>query len=180
MAFLDKASKDRTVHSSFRINEDILSTIEKEAASKGISKSSLVNQILTRYCKTDKYFDQLGFIPISKVVVRKWLTRIDDKFLVEDAKDLGSTMGREYISYFFHDVNRYTLLEFLELWFSRFSTYDHKVNSDTHSFAVNHDINIKYSLSLKEFLKALVEPIILKQVKFMELTPNLLSFSFEV
>ncbi len=179
MGFLDNTSRFRTIHSSFRINEDILLALEKEAVSKGVSKNSLMNQILTRHYKSDKYFEELGFILMSKVAVRKLLSGIPDRLLIDYGKDLGSTVGREYVSYFFHDVNKHTLLEFLDIWFSRFESYEHKVNSDTHSFGVNHDINMQFSILLKEFLKALIEPVIMKQVKFLELTPNLVSFSFE-
>ena len=156
-----------------------MSAIEKEAESRGVSVSSLLNQILAKYVRRDRYFEQLGFIPMSKDVLRKWLSRIDRQFLLADSKELGSTIAREYVSYFFHDVNKYTLLEFLDLWLSRFQSYQHKVNGNTHSFAVNHDINMQYSIYMKEFLKALMESIIANQVKFLELTPNVVSFSFE-
>jgi len=153
--------------------------IRAEAEAHGTSLSSLMSQIVTKYVKRDRYFEQLGFVPIAKEVLRKWLSRIEEKFLIEDSEELGSSIGREYISYFFHDVNSYTLLKFLDLYFSRFQSYHHNVNGDMHSFAVNHGINIQYSICMKEFLKALIEPIISKQVKFMELTPDVINFSFE-
>jgi len=172
--------KHKTVPYTFRVSDEILSQVEKEAKDKGISVSGLVGQIVTKYAKSDRYFDQLGFLPMSKDVLRKWLNRIDEKFLVEDSKELGSTIAREYISYFFHDVNKDTLLQFLDLWFSRFDSYQHKTDGEVHKFAINHDINMKYSLYMKELLRALIEPIILKKVEFLELTPNVISLSFEV
>lgn len=104
---------------------------------------------------------------------------MDEESLIEIAKQLGS-MAREYVLYIFHQVNRATLLEFLSLYFSRFNSYEHKIYGETHLFAVDHDINAKYSVFMKEFLKAFIEPIISKKIEFSEPTPNVISFSFDL
>jgi len=169
----------RSVHYSFRIEQDIFTIIDKEAKDRKISISSLMNGVLAKYAKRDRYFERLGFILMSKDVLRKWLNRIEDKFLIQDSKVLGGTVAREYISYLFHDINKHTLVEFLDLLFSTFEYYQHKVDGKTHSFAIKHDINIQYSIYMKEFLKALIESIILKELNFVEVAPNVISFSFE-
>jgi len=154
--------------------------IEKQAKDKGISASGLVGQIVTKYAKSDRFFEELGFLTMSKDVLRKWLNRIPENFLIEDARELGSTIAREYITYIFHHINKDTLLQFLDLWFSRFDSYQHKTDGETQMFAINHDINMKYSIYMKGLLQALIEPIILKKVEFLELTPNVISLSFKV
>jgi hypothetical protein len=169
----------RSVHYSFRIDQDIFAIIEKEAQDRKMSISSLMNGILAKYARSDRYFERLGFILMSKDVLRKWLDRIENKFLIQDSKVLGSTVAREYISYLFHDINNHTLAEFLDLLFSTFEYYQHKIDDKTHSFAIKHDINVQYSIYLKEFLKALIEPIISKELNFAEVAPNVISFSFE-
>jgi DNA-binding transcriptional ArsR family regulator len=154
--------------------------LEKEAESRGVTPSALINEILSKYVKRYRYFEQLGFLPMSKDVLRKWLGRMEERFLVEDSRELGSTIGREYISYFFHDVNKDTLLKFLDVWLGRFESYKHEIDDRTHWLAVSHGINMQYSIHMKEFLKSLIEPIISEQVKFVDLTPNMISFSFEI
>jgi hypothetical protein len=39
---------------------------------------------------------------------------------------------------------------------------------------------MSFSIHLKEFLSALIESITTKPVKFIEVTPNIVTFSFEI
>ena len=75
---------------------------------------------------------------------------------------------------------------FLDKWFCKFQCHQHRVDNDNnynnrqhHYFIVNHDINMNFSIALKAFLEALIEPIIKRPVKFNNLTQNAISFSFE-
>jgi hypothetical protein len=175
---LEKPSQHRSIPYSFRIGEEALSVIVGEAIRTGTPPSGLISQIVTNYARRDMYFHKLGFLPTSKDLLRLCFDKMDEESLIQVARQLGS-MAREYVLYFFHHVNRATLLEFLTLWFSTFNSYEHKIYGETHLFVVDHDINEKYSVFMKEYLKAFIEPIISKKIEF-ELTPNVISFSFEL
>lgn len=177
---MGSSTENKLVHQGFRIEENVLKALKREAKKRGTSLGNIANKIFKNYVTRDIYFEELGFIPMSKDFIRKWLSRIEEKFLIEDARELGSTIAKEYICYFYHDVNNYTLIEFLELWFSRFQSYQHGMDNRCHRFSVNHDINMNFSIYLRESLKALIEPIINKPVKFGALTPNVITFSFEI
>jgi hypothetical protein len=172
-------AKSKLVHESFRIEEEVLETLEKEARKKGTSLSYLVNTVLKNYVNSDRYFQELGFILMSKDFLRKSYSRIQAEDLADDAKELGG-LAKEYISYFFLDVNTYTLLEFLELWFSKFQSFQHKVDVKCHQFCLNHDINMNFSTYFSIVLKELIEPIISRPIKILIVTPNSLAFSFEI
>lgn len=180
MRSLQLHNDHRTEHYTLRIDKQVLLLIQREAENRRVTTSALINQVVSKYIKRDRYFEQLGFFPMSKDILRKWLSRMEEKSLVEDSRELGSTIGREYVSYFFHDVNKHTLLKFLDVWLGRFESYQHEIDDRTHWFAVSHGINMQYSIHMKEFLKSLIEPIISKQVKFVDLTPNMISFSVEI
>jgi hypothetical protein len=173
-------SRNKLVHESFRIDEAVLGALRDESRKGAVPLSHLVNKILRSYVECDRSFRELGFIPISKDSLRKLYDRMQEKDLVEDGKEMGSKVAKEYISYFFFDVNIYTLIEFLELWFSKFHCYKHKIEDKYHYFSVNHDINMNYSIYCSAFLSALIEPIIKTPVKFTTLAPNLISFCFSV
>lgn len=172
-------AKNKLVHESFRLEEDVLETLGKEARKRGTSLSYLVNTILKSYANSDRYFQELGFILIGKDSLRKAYGRIEERQLVEDGKELG-LVAREYISYFFIDINSYTLIEFLELWFSKFQSFQHKVEDKCHQFCLNHDINMNFSIYLGSFLKALIESIIDRPLKLVTQSSNSLAFSFEI
>jgi hypothetical protein len=187
--------KDKLVHKGFRIEEDVIRALTDEAGKKGISVSSLVNRTLKNYVTHEMHFEELGFLLVSKDFLRKVFNVIEDKNLIEDfGKDMGSTIAKEYISYFYPQVNSKTLVDFLHLWFRRFQSFRHNVDTDAkhssnqggdrsptemHYFMVNHDINMKFSLALKAILQGLIEPVIKGTVEFKEITPSSISFSFQ-
>jgi hypothetical protein len=109
----------------------------------------------------------------------------DEKHLQDFGKEIGITMAKEYVSYFYPHVNSITLVQFLDYWFRRFQSCKHIVEnnddrSQRHYFTVNHDINIKFSLALKAILEGLIEPVSKTTVEFRDVTAKSITFSFDV
>ena len=179
---------DKRVHQGFRIEQSVLLSLEYEAEKKGISLSNLVNKTLKNYVMCDMYFEELGFLLISKDFLRKMFRKLGDQEktkvdLEEIGRDIGSTIVKEYVSYFFSEVNADTVIKFLDLWFKRFQSYQHRItpeNNRLHYCIVNHDINMNFSIALKSLIEELLEPIIKKPIKFTSLTPCTITFSFEI
>ena len=151
------SNKNKLSHQGFRLEEQVIKTLAEEAIRKGISVSSLVNKILKNYVTHEMQFEELGFILVSKDFLRKTFNVIDDEKHIQDfGKEFGTTMAKEYVSYFYPQVNSNTLVQFLDYWFRRFQSCKHIVeDSDTsqrHYFTVNHDINIKFSRCTKSYI----------------------------
>jgi hypothetical protein len=178
-------NKDKLLHQGFRIQEQVIKTLTEEAARKDISVSNLVNKILKNYVTHEMQFEELGFILVSKDFLRKIFSVLDDEKDIQDiGKEIGITMAKEYVSYFYPQVNSNTLVQFLDYWFRRFQSYKHTVEnidrSQIHYFTVNHDINIKFSVALKAILEGLIEPVSKTSVEFRDVTANSITFSFDV
>ena len=71
-------------HQGFRLQEQVIKTLAKEGARKGISVSSLVNTILRNYVTHEMQFEELGFILVSKDFLRKIFNVIEDEEHIED------------------------------------------------------------------------------------------------
>jgi hypothetical protein len=180
-------NKDKLLHQGFRIQEQVIKTLTEEAARKGISVSNLVNKILKNYVTHEMQFEELGFILVSKDFLRKIFSVVDDEKDIQDfGKEIGTTIAKEYVSYFYPQVNSITLVQFLDYWFRRFQSCKHIVEnsssdkSQRHYFTVNHDINIKFSFALKAILEGLIEPVSKTTVEFTDVTANSITFSFDV
>jgi hypothetical protein len=178
-------NKDKLLHQGFRIQEQVIKTLTEEAARKGISVSNLVNKILKNYVTHEMQFEELGFILVSKDFLRKIFSVVDDEKDIQDfGKEFGTTMAKEYVSYFYPQVNSITLVQFLDYWFRRFQSCKHIVEnadrSQRHYFTVSHDINIKFSFALKATLEGLIEPVSKTTVEFRDVTANSITFSFDV
>jgi hypothetical protein len=180
-------NKDKLLHQGFRVQEQVIKTLTEEAARKGISVSNLVNKILKNYVTHEMQFEELGFILVSKDFLRKIFSVVDDEKDIQDfGKEIGTTIAKEYVSYFYPQVNSITMVQFLDFWFRRFQSCKHIVEnsssdkSQRHYFTVNHDINIKFSFALKAILEGLIEPVSKTTVEFRDVTANSITFSFDI
>jgi hypothetical protein len=196
----DKNNK-KFVHSGLRLEQNVFNALQEEAQKRGVSFNNLVSKILKNYVTSDMYFEQLGFILVSKDFLRNTFSGLDQKYLEELGREVGLTIAKEYITYFFLQVNTNTLIQFLDIWFSRFQFYQHRVKNDIvvigdadvdgdptainekekrlqqiHVFIIGHDINMNFSLVLKAVLEGLVEPITKSPVVFKEITSTSITF----
>ena len=74
------------------------------------------------------YFEELGFILVSKDLLRKSFARLNEEHINKDSREEGLTAANEYLPYLFHEVNSNTIVQFLEIWFKRFQCYEHRIN----------------------------------------------------
>ena len=169
----------KLVHLGFRIDENVLDGIKRAAKRTETTVSNQINIILKNWVTRDSYFQELGFIPMSKDVLRAWVNKIEQSELIMQAKEFGLAAA-EYIAYFYGEVNVSNMIRFLEILLSRFPSYDHRIENKTHSFHINHDICMKYSIFFSELLKSLVEPIIKAPVKLKSLTQKTIITSFDI
>lgn len=169
----------KLVHLGFRIDENVLEGIKKAARRTETTVSNQINIILRNWVTRDTYFQELGFIPMSKDVLRAWISKVEQSELITQAKEFGLGAA-EFIAYFFGEVNVSNMIKFLEIILSRFQSYDHRIENKTHSIHINHDICMKYSIFFGELLKSLIEPIIKAQVKLKSLTQKTIIISFDI
>lgn len=85
--------KKKSVIRTFRIDEDALEIIEKDAQEKKISANTLVNQLLLAYANFDRYMEQFPMIKISTNVFNTLLDGVSDEF----AKDAGRRLAQNSI-----------------------------------------------------------------------------------
>lgn len=174
----DDFIKRKLVHLGFRIDENVLESIKKSAKRTETTVSNQINMILRNWVTRDTYFQELGFIPMSKDVLRAWINKIEQSELLIQAREFGQSTA-DIIAYFYGEINVSNMMKFLEILFSRFPSYDHRIENNTHSFHINHDICMKYSIFFGELLRSLIEPIIKSPVNLKNLTQKTIIISFD-
>lgn len=175
----DEYLKPKLVHMGFRIDQSVLEGIKKAAKRTETTVSNQINIILRNWVMRDAYFQELGFIPMSKDVLRAWINNIEQTELVMQAREFGIS-ATEFIAYFYGEVNIANMIKFLGVLLSRFPSYDYRIENNTHSFHINHDICMKYSIFYSELLRSLIEPIIKGPVKLKNLTQKTIIISFDI
>jgi len=176
-----KKSKPRitTDTVSFRIESDLRANLEEEAKKNRTSLNTLVSQILSRYADWWRYAGRLGLIPVSKDLLRDVFTSLDKPELEELGRRVAETSGREHVLYLYQEVSLGTILQFLDLWSSHFDAYEHRYDGEMHYYTVHHDVNLNFSIFIKEFVTTMIRETVPRTVKFETVGPNSVTFSFE-
>jgi hypothetical protein len=147
----------------------------------------LVNIILKRHVTNDlHHLEELGLIPVRKDFLRKVFNVIPADESEEVGKSLGFSIVDEYVSSFFPKINSHTLIQFLDMWLGRFHSFQHRIEETgshgikRHTYSVDHDINLNFSIALRVMIVGLIEPIIKTIVIFGDPTSGAVVFSFDI
>jgi len=164
---------------SFRIDSSLRANLEDEAKKNRTSLNTLVSQILFRYADWGRYAGKLGLIPLSKDLLRDVFKSLDKQELEELGRRFAETSGREHVLYLFQQVSLGTVLQFLDLWSSHFDAYEHRYDGRMHFYTVHHDVNLNFSIFVKEFVSTMIMGTVPRTVRFETVAPNSVTFSFE-
>ena len=176
-----KKSKPRmtTDTVSFRIDSSLRANLEEEAKKNQTSLNTLVSQILSRYADWWRYAGRLGLIPVSKDLLRDVFKSLDKPELEDLGRRFAETSGREHVLYLYQQVSLGTILQFLDLWSSHFDAYEHRYDGKMHFYTVHHDVNLNFSIFVKEFVSTMIMGTVPRTVRFETVGPNSVTFSFE-
>jgi hypothetical protein len=165
---------------SFRLPSDLRLILEDEARKTGVALNTLVTQIFARYASWGQFAGRLKLLPVNKDLLREIFQSMQKEKIVEIAKRLGETTGREEILFLFQQISPRTVLEYMDLWTSHFDACKHHQDGKTHIYTVHHDVNLNFSIFTKEYVSSLIQNTIPGPIRFEAMSPNALTFSFEL
>jgi len=168
----------RVISYSFRIDNETHPLLEEEARQKQVSVNVLLNQIAREHFIRKK-FEKIGCVQITKDILREVFDLADESQLIKRAEKLGSAHAAEYIQFLYRDVNKSNAIKFLDLLFGRFQGFQHEIHGSTHSFSILHDLNEKYSIFVKAFVKSFCETMFNEPAK-IQTTARTIMFSFSI
>lgn len=155
-----KAAKTQTIGRSFRINQDLLDTLNQEAENEGISPNALLNKVLKDYSYFYRYLNKYPCItiaqPIFSVVIAKVTEEEARKFgqaaSIRASKDLLKTFGLEHSA----DDIRYFIEKILGAYGNWF-VFNRHITSDKEILHLRHNYGRTWSIFLFEALEPLLE-----------------------
>ena len=165
---------------SFRVPSDLRLILEDEARRNKVTLNTLVTQIFARYASWGQFSGKLKLLPVNKDVLREIFQPMQKEKIVEIAKRLGETTGREEILFLFQQISPRTVLEYMDVWASHFDACKHHYDGKTHFYTVHHDVNLNFSIFTKEYVSSMIQSTIPSTVRFEAMSPNALTFSFEL
>jgi len=164
---------------SFRINPVLRTGLEDEARKVGVNLNTLVSQIFSRYMTWERYAGQLKFLPVSKDLLREVFQSMQRETVERIARRLGESSAREQILFLFKQANIGAVLKFIDLWGSHFEACDHNYDGKKHFFTLHHDVNLNFSIFVKEYVSTMIQSTAARIVQFETVSPNSVTFSFD-
>jgi len=81
--------RKKTVTMTFRLDEDLITTLRLESARQYISLNTMVNQIIQRYVEWDMYESRLGMVSFLRPVVVELLKQMNGQEVIALATGIG-------------------------------------------------------------------------------------------
>jgi hypothetical protein len=145
------SKKSRTV--SFRIPEDIINEIEKDAKTKLISTNALINQLLTQYVSWDKYEDRIKMFRVPEESLQHILLHLDE-IRRGEAADIIFNIIRDWSLVTKKKFDIHSCLETLEVYckMAGVSVEDRALNG-TRTFVIRHNLGQNASSLIDEVIR---------------------------
>jgi len=143
--------KTRTV--SFRVQDKVISDIEKEAKRMMISTNVLINQILQQYVSWDKFEHRMRMFPIPKENLLYILDSLDEK-RQDESICLTFNSIRDWALLTRKKFDIHSCLEVLEDYCRMVDiTIEENVSSDSRSYVICHNMNNHISSFIEKLVK---------------------------
>ena len=177
-------SPRRTTTATFRVEENLIRILKKEAEDHEISLNVLINQVLKRYVEWHRYEPKIGMFPMAKPVLVQLFDNISEDKIIDIATNTGRSAIKEMALFMKHKMNLESFLEWFEMRMkSSFIEISHEKydngNCKTHSYIVKHDLGKNWSLYHKVIFEFILQDLKGKPLKNVSVTSTMFAFDIE-
>jgi len=147
-----KPKKESTRSITYRLPEKLVTELETESTQKGISQNVLVRQILEKYIQWDRFSSKIGIIPVPKCILESLGAELDEKD-IDEMITLMFPLIKDTVLFIKGGYDLQRCIETLEDYMRASGmNSDHRVNGDMHTFLIQHELGIKWSIFTEQLL----------------------------
>jgi hypothetical protein len=165
---------------SVRISRKLDDVLRQDAESRGISISSLVSEIFTKYSEWDRLANKFGVVTVSRGAFRGMWEIVGKEKAVSIGKEGGRRAATEVAHFWFKRLNTKTFFGLIELFGKYTKFFEYEVESGDgreYTITVHHDINEAYSVYLENWFESAIETFVGATPK-SQVSPNSLVVTF--
>jgi hypothetical protein len=172
---------------TFRLDSEVVESLQKEADNREITLNVLVNQVLRRYNEWDAMEIKLGMMPVPKQL----LTTLIDKAIsiakeegikdvdgyrddiIKEAAKIAFNLMKDSVLFMKNKYNLWVVLAVLQEYMKVSGIKsDHRMEgSGKHIFVIQHELGENWSLFTKELLTLIFENLANVKAE-ISITPN--------
>jgi len=161
---------------TLRLDSIILNKLHHEARQNDTSVNTLVNHIIRRHIDWHSNAAKAGFVTVRRGLLIDLINRLSDKEITLIAEYIAKKETKDFVLLLRNEYNIESALDVIETWIKISGhPYRHEVNYTRHSYVIQHDMGMNWSLYMAEQYRFLFEEFELKKVDF-DITDNTLDF----
>ena len=146
------SKKETTRSITYRLPEKLVNELETESTQKGISQNVLVRQILEKYIQWDRFSNKIGMIPVPKKIIESLGGELDGQD-IDEIINIIFPMIKDSVMFVKGGYDLKRCIETLEDYMRASGmNSDHRVEGDMHSFLIQHDLGMKWSVFTEQLL----------------------------
>ena len=155
------------------MKDEVDKALLKISDSEDISYSSLVSQIFVKHIEWDHRTEKYGYVHISKAFFKAFIELLTDNQLIDVGKKLGSSLPKEFIMFWWKQINITTFFEYIDI----LSKYAGIFQSERIEFTgydvitLHHEYGRKWSSFLGYYIQSAIKTCLNIQSK-IDLTDN--------
>ena len=175
-----KPTRSKNESVTFRIYNEFITKLRKEANDEDISMNTLVNQIFRNHIAWHSVASKAGFISVRRRFVKVMIDKLSEEEVKTLALEIATTSNRDLLMILRNKVSLESAIDFMESWLRACGfAYRREANtSGKYSFIIQHDMGRKWSLYVGELYKHLFEDC--KATRYYyDARDSLLSFTIE-
>ena len=148
----------KTTPITFRLSENLVEGLKLEAENFHLSLNTLVKQILEKYMTWERHSNKMGLIPLTRPFLEDIINSLPDKRIMQIAGNASKEALKELVLIARGDCTLNSFISVFNEWLtvSRM-IHRYEFNSNTHHYVISHNLGEKWSLYIKELLKAICE-----------------------
>ncbi len=154
---------------TFRIDADVMRTLEEEAKKQGATVNGLTCRILRKYVKIGVRLEPFGMLYMPRTHIISLVNAIDDKPLAGIASDMGRRTAKEAILQLYGELSTQSFKQFIEIYLCGYSNWASYYEEDRGSIVeirMGHSMGDKWSLFMKSYLESALDEMVGKKPNF--------------
>ena len=161
---------------TLRLDSIVLNKLHHEARQNDISVNTLVSHIIRRHIDWHSNAAKAGFVTVRRGLLIDLINRLSDKEITLIAEYIAKKETKDFVLLLRNEYNIESALDVIETWIKISGhPYRHEIIYTRHSYVIQHDMGMNWSLYMAQQYRFLFEEFELKKVDF-DITDNTLDF----
>ncbi len=147
--------REKTILRTIRIPHEMDQLLQKDAKTKRVSVNSLIYNLLLKYVEWDRYSERFGRVLLRPQTLKLVIDLLEDSEIERIGKDIGKKIPKEFLLFWFKEINTHSFLEYISLLCRYGGFAHHEIESNDGSFTITlvHDLGDRWSLFLKNIIE---------------------------